>query len=186
MITTEREDRALEYVKNAHGSQRRKYLDIPYWTHVIEVSEICRTAIIPYQCHDSEDIYVAALAHDLLEDTLITEERLEKDWGSSVTELVIQLTDPSRPEDGNREQRKLIDREHYIGACPCSQTIKLADLISNTQSILAFDRNFAKMYLREKQLLLPLLKNGAPELLEIANNILIKYNEFLKEEPSSA
>jgi hypothetical protein len=66
--------------------------------------------------------------------------------------------------DGNRAVRKAIDREHLAKASPAAKTIKLADLISNSRSILQHDPKFAAVYLAEKRLLLEVLKDGDPTL----------------------
>jgi hypothetical protein len=49
-----------------------------------------------------------------------------------------------------------------------AQTIKLADLIDNTKTIVARDPKFAKVYLREKIALLHVLTKGDPTLMKIA------------------
>ncbi|HCP79386.1 MAG TPA: guanosine polyphosphate pyrophosphohydrolase, partial [Pusillimonas sp.] len=51
------------------------------------------------------------------------------------------------------------------------QTIKCADLISNTGSIVQFDPDFAKVYLEEKRLLLGVLTKADRRLWTIANEI---------------
>ena len=52
------------------------------------------------------------------------------------------------------------------------QTIKCADLISNTSSIVDHDRVFAKVYLAEKRLTLEVLTAADPRLLDLAWVIL--------------
>jgi hypothetical protein len=47
-------------------------------------------------------------------------------------------------------------------------TIKCADLISNTSSIVKHDPKFAEVYLEEKRLLLDVLTKADPWLVEIA------------------
>ena len=67
-----------------------------------------------------------------------------------MAELVDDLTDVSKPQDGNRATRKELDRQHTAKASPDAKTIKLADLISNSRSIMKDDPNFAKVYMKEK------------------------------------
>jgi (p)ppGpp synthase/HD superfamily hydrolase len=57
------------------------------------------------------------------------------EFAKEVVALVEMLTDVSKPEDGNRAVRKEIDRQHTALASPEGKTIKLADLIDNTQSM---------------------------------------------------
>lgn len=81
---------------------------------------------------------------------------------------VSDLTDVSTPKDGNRVQRKALDREHTARACREAKTVKLADLIHNTEDIVANDPEFAVTYLREKRLLLEVLREGDKELYQRA------------------
>jgi hypothetical protein len=80
--------------------------------------------------------------------------------GEEVLHLVFWLTDVSRPEHGNREMRKRLDRWHTAGAPYPAQTIKLADMLSNGRDILKHDPDFAKVYLREKHKLLIAMTGG--------------------------
>jgi (p)ppGpp synthase/HD superfamily hydrolase len=102
----------------------------------------------------------AALLHDVIEDTGCTFTDIHMSFGIEIATLVGWLTDVSKPEDGNRATRKAIDRAHTAEAPAEAQTIKLADLISNSRSIMAHDPEFAKVYLAEKRLLLQVLTKG--------------------------
>jgi hypothetical protein len=86
-------------------------------------------------------------------------------FGTDIATLVGWLTDVSKPEDGPRWYRKKLDREHTAAAPAEAQTIKLADLISNTKSIMAHDPKFAKVYLEEKRLLLDVMTRGDAGLM---------------------
>lgn len=86
-----------------------------------------------------------------------------------VGELVDWLTDVSKPEDGNRQVRKELDRQHMARAIPAAKTIKLADLIDNTLTIKARDPQFWRVYRREKLALLEVLREGDRTLWEKAH-----------------
>ncbi len=146
--------RALAFATLAHGDQKRKYTGVMYIVHPIEVMEIVKT--VP---HD-DAMLAAALLHDVVEDTDVTIEEIEESFGSDVASLVADLTDVSKPEDGNRKFRKAMDREHSAKSSARAQTVKLADLISNSADILENDPNFAKVFLAEKELLLDVLTEG--------------------------
>jgi len=160
---------ALLFCQNGHNSinQVRKYTNEPYWVHPVEVMEIVRT--VP---NHTPAMLAAALFHDLVEDTPIKLEEIEELFGAEVSILVEMLTDVSMPEDGNRRQRKDKDLQHTAKASPEAKTIKLADLISNTKSIVEYDVDFAKVYLREKALLLEVLKEGDKTLYDIAYQLM--------------
>ena len=160
-------DRALAFATIAHGEQKRKYSGEPYIVHPIEVMEIVKT--VP---HD-EAMLAAALLHDVVEDTEVTLEEINQAFGEDVASLVDDLTDVSKPEDGNRKIRKALDREHSANSSARAQTVKLADLISNSSDILENDPKFAKVYLAEKELLLKVLTQGDPTLHEKASTFLL-------------
>jgi guanosine-3',5'-bis(diphosphate) 3'-pyrophosphohydrolase len=154
------EIRARLFATAAHAAvgQKRKYTGEPYINHPAEVVEIVKTVT------DNSEMICAAWLHDVVEDTEITLEVIEEHFGNRVRELVYWLTDVSKPEDGNRAARKAIDRQHIACAPAAAQTVKLADLISNTASIVERDPDFAKVYLKEKALLLEVLTRGEPTL----------------------
>lgn len=130
---------ALEFATNAHGGQVRKYTFEPYINHPIEVMNIIRS--VPH----TEDMLIAALNHDVFEDCGVKLYDIKKKFGWQVMCYVNDLSDVSKPEDGNREARKTLDRQWIAESSPESKTIKLADLISNSKSICEHDKDFAKV-----------------------------------------
>jgi (p)ppGpp synthase/HD superfamily hydrolase len=161
-------DRAFIFAKVAHAAvgQKRKYTGEDYINHPVEVSDIV------YGRGYSDEMVAAALLHDVVEDTCINIGMIIGEFGSKVATLVEGLTDVSKPEDGNRAVRKEIDRQHTAKQSPACKTIKLADLISNSKSILQHDKEFARVYLKEKKLLLEVLKEGDEVLWGHANKIV--------------
>ena len=159
-------DRALAFATIAHEGQVRKYSGEPYIVHPIEVMKIVMTV-------DHDDAMLsAALLHDVVEDTDVTIEEIDKAFGPDIASLVSDLTDVSRPEDGNRKARKALDRAHSATASARAQTIKLADLISNSTDITKNDPSFAKVYLAEKRLLLEVLVLGDESLHKTASTFV--------------
>lgn len=149
--------KAQVYAMAAHAAvgQRRKYTGEPYIVHPAEVASI--VAQVPGA---TPDMVAAAWLHDVIEDTGCTFTDVHMAFGIDIATMVNWLTDVSRPEDGNRARRKAIDREHTAQAPAEVQTIKLADLISNSRSIMQHDPEFARVYLEEKRLLLEVLTRG--------------------------
>lgn len=154
-------ERARVFATAAHAAvgQVRKYTFEPYIVHPAEVAAI--VASVPH----TEAMLAAAWLHDTVEDTGVTIETVRTEFGSEVAELVGWLTDVSRPEHGNRAHRKALDRAHTASSPAEAQTVKLADLIANTRSIMVHDEAFAKTYLEEKRLLLAVMNKGDPTLL---------------------
>ena len=168
--------RAVNLATVWHTGQDRKYSETPYISHPINVMEIVR------EVTDDENMLIAAVLHDVVEDTSITIDIIRREFGDDVADLVGWLTDVSKPEDGNRETRKRIDREHTAAAPSRAKTIKLADLIHNTQSITKCDPDFAVVYMKEKQLLLDVLKAGDFALWLRAQQSLQAYQESQLQE----
>jgi (p)ppGpp synthase/HD superfamily hydrolase len=113
----------------------------------------------------------AAYLHDVIEDTQVTLELIVQEFGPQIANLVLWLTKVSGPEDGNRAARKELDRQYLAQAPAEAQTVKLADLIANTHSIVAHDPAFAEVYLKEKLALLKVLTKGDHGLWVRAYNI---------------
>jgi (p)ppGpp synthase/HD superfamily hydrolase len=127
----------------------------------------------------SESMLAAALLHDCVEDCGVELSEIFDIFGSRVAAMVDDLTDESKAEDGNRATRKEIDRMHTEVALADSKTIKLADLISNSKSICEHDKDFAKVYIKEKELLLEVLTEGDPTLYAQAKDIVEKAKKEL-------
>lgn len=166
-------EKARVFATAAHhaAGNVRKYTGEPYINHPAAVVDLVRS--VPH----SPEMLAAAWLHDTVEDTGVTIDLIVKEFGPGVACLVDMLTDVSTPEDGNRETRKAKDREHTAKATPEAKTIKLADLIDNTRSIVERDPNFAKIYMKEKELLLEVLTEGDIVLLNAANNLVLKFND---------
>lgn len=167
--------KALVFAYKAHDGQVRKYTGEPYIVHPIAVAALVASIT------DNQDMIAAALLHDTVEDTDVTIEDIQREFGGYIASWVSDLTDVSKPEDGNRSVRKAIDHEHTSKALPPSKTIKLADLIDNSKSILERDPNFAVYYMKEKRALLEVLKEGDPTLYAMAKKIVDNYFEKIGE-----
>ena len=153
-------DKAIQFATKAHEGQTRKYTGEPYIVHPLSVMEIVKTV------DHTEEMLMAAVLHDTVEDTDVTLQDIDREFGPVVAQLVEELTDVSKPEDGNRAFRKGLDRDHSAQASAQGQTIKIADLLDNTKSITEHDEHFAKVYMKEKALLL--------QILDKADKILLK------------
>lgn len=74
--------RAAEFMTLAHEGQM--YGELPYFTHPLQVAEMVR--------EPTEDELVAALLHDVVEDTPVTLEEIAANFGDRVTAMVDLLT----------------------------------------------------------------------------------------------
>jgi (p)ppGpp synthase/HD superfamily hydrolase len=165
--TSELVTRARLFATAAHAAvgQRRKYTDESYIVHPAEVVGIVASV------EHTEEMLAAAWLHDVLEDTQVTYAVLYAEFGETVANLVHWLTDVSRPTDGNRRARKALDREHLSRAPAAAQTIKVADMISNSVSIVRSDPGFGRVYLEEMKALLEVLSQADLGLVKRASGM---------------
>lgn len=170
------EGEARKFATRWHYGQLRKYTNAPYITHCEAVAGIVKSVR-----HISEMV-AAAWLHDTVEDTACTLSDIEAVFGETVARLVSEVTKVSTPWNGNRSVRVTLDNAHYRKASPQGQTIKLADLIHNTESIVGYDPKFAKTYMKEKQDLVPFLTEGDPLLRARAQEQLDAYFKPIKPE----
>lgn len=162
--------RARIFATSAHQriDHRRKYTQQPYEVHLKSVANLVN------EVGGDDEMIAAAWLHDTVEDTQATHHDIEDAFGLSVARLVYDLTDISKPSDGNRNLRKTMDRNHLAGASARAQTIKLADLVDNARDICKHDENFSRTYLAEMAALLDVLRHGDGELMRRARKILQK------------
>jgi guanosine-3',5'-bis(diphosphate) 3'-pyrophosphohydrolase len=163
---------AMVTARQWHATQVRKYTGAPYFEHLAEVAGIVATVTFQEVC-----IAVAYL-HDSIEDQGKTVEEIDSLFGCAVAEGVMWLSDM---EQGNRAERKAASRARLACAPGWVQSVKCADLISNTSSIVVHDPKFAyNTYLPEKRLLLEVLTQADPRLHAIASELASRYLTILR------
>ena len=122
--------RAVRFATAHHGDQRRK-TGAPYTEHLLEALQI----LIEGAGVSRRDVLVAAVLHDIVEDTPCTLDDLRAAFGPRVGELVgwVTIPDPGPGEDAaavkERSLRRLRD------APPDAILVKLADRASNVQTL---------------------------------------------------
>ncbi len=171
--------RAFAVERHRRIGHRRKYTDQPYELHLANVAR--KVAEVT----DDPEMIAAAWLHDVVEDTEATLADVERAFGRGVARLVSELTDVSRPGDGNRAQRKAIDRDHLARASARAKTVKLADLIDNCRDICRHDPDFARVYLEEMRALLEVLREGDRRLLREAHAALEAGAARLEQAPKA-
>lgn len=162
-------DRAWAFAVEAHGDQKRKYTNQPYYVHLREVAELVQ------QAGGTSEQIAAAYLHDTVEDCNVSINEIAEEFGEAVSAYVWLLTDTPKTPGLNRAKRKELDRIRLSVAPGAVHTIKLADMISNTSTIVQYDADFAKTYMVEKRAMLEVLTRGAPRLYERAKEIVEDY-----------
>lgn len=157
---------AMMFAREVHKDQVRKYTGNPYVDHLAEVAGIVAAGkILDFEVLP-EIMIATAWLHDTVEDCEVSLSEIDRRFGSIVALGVSGLTDDEPGK--NRAERKAKGRER-LAICPgWIQTIKCADVISNTSSIVKHDPEFAKVYLEEKRLLLEVMTKADPRLRALA------------------
>lgn len=122
MIYTELTNKAMRIAYNAHHGQY-DVNGVPYIFHPYHVAE---------QMTD-EITVCTALLHDVVEDTDITVEQLEKDFPKEVTDALRLLT-----HDKNTDYFSYIEK---IKTNPVARAVKLADIAHNSDKSRITDKN---------------------------------------------
>jgi len=122
---------AAKFASEKHDAQKRKGAAAePYVNHLIEVAQLIA---LSSELLDA-NLVMAGLLHDTIEDTGTTAAELEREFGSDVAALVLELTDDkSQP----KEVRKALQVANAPHKTARAQVIKLADKISNLRSIVS-------------------------------------------------
>lgn len=157
---------AMLFARQVHANQVRKYTGNPYADHLAEVVAISMS-VVPTV--DAQVYMAVGWLHDCVEDQEVCSRYLDTHFGPAVACGVVAMSDM---EKGTRAQRKAAARERLSRAPGYVQSIKCADVISNTGSIVKHDPKFAKLYVRECSALLDVLTNADPRLLDLAKSVV--------------
>ncbi len=124
-------DRAVEYAKNKHASQKRKD-GSPYIIHPLAVAEIVSEMGLDM------DAILGALLHDCIEDTDASHEEIEKLFGTTVAELVEGVTKLTRANFASTEQAQMENlRKMFMAMSKDIRVvlIKIADRLHNMRTM---------------------------------------------------
>lgn len=125
---------AVEFHTNLYAGQ-------PYIVHLEEVLAV----LLQYDPDASEDEQLAAILHDILEDTTCTSQEVAALFGTAVAHIVWGVTD----EPGaNRKERKARTYPKVAADERCVK-VKLADRIANWESCIKSNPGLLKMYVKE-------------------------------------
>lgn len=159
-------EKAVKFATKAHEGAVRKYTGVPYITHPIAVAELVRVF------DPRPEVWVAAILHDVVEDTPVTLEEIEVEFGPTVAELVKYCTNVAGPEIEDRKTRFAMNAAHFKEGPPGAHNIKVADAIHNMSTLEAYDPEFYKTYKIEKAALNILMTKAHPGLTAILTGII--------------
>ncbi len=183
-----RVEQAIRAAAVLHKNQLRKgSMPFPYITHLVA------TAFTLMDYSDDEDVIIAGLLHDTLEDTDYTIDELQEDFGGRVREIVEAVTEPkSTPE--NRiawKDRKKAYVELLKKGPKESVLVAAADKIHNFRTLVEdysdghdrfmtdFGKNFDER-LEVYQLIANVINNRLEgSILAEFNHVFEEYKQFL-------
>ncbi|WP_157216146.1 RelA/SpoT family protein [Flavisphingomonas formosensis] len=124
-------NRAYVFSMQAHGSQKRASGD-PYFSHPIEVAGILT------DLHLDDETIATAILHDTIEDTVATQEQIEKSFGPNVARLVDGVTKLSKIEAQTENERAAENLRKFLLAMSDDirvLLVKLADRLHNMRTL---------------------------------------------------
>lgn len=117
---------SIVFANKAHKGQLRKGTDIDYISHPMEVMQIL-TAM-----RADDDLIIAGVLHDTVEDTPVTVEELEEKFGNDIAALVAHH---SEDKFLSWIERKTATIDHLEKADRHTKMLVLADKLSNLRSM---------------------------------------------------
>ena len=121
---------AVEFAVRAHGDQVRKGTTIPYVSHLLGV------AALVLEGGGDEDLAIAGLLHDVLEDTSATATKVEEAFGPRVAAVVEGCSDTQEKPKPPALERKQLYLEHLERADADTLLVSLADKLHNARTLL--------------------------------------------------
>ena len=125
-------ERAMIFAAEAHDGQKRKGKNRPYVLHLMEA------AVTVSMMTDDEDVIIAALLHDTLEDTDTTAEQIRNAFGERVAALVGAESEDKRSGRPRGETWRIRKEEalQTLKAAPReAKLVALGDKLSNVREM---------------------------------------------------
>lgn len=118
---------AIEFAAKAHSGQYRKGTKLPYIVHPLGVARI----LIEHECPD--EVVVAGVLHDTVEDTAITLEDIRRSFGDRVAQIVQAASEPDKADTWENRKRHTIE---YLKTAPADVLlVSIADKLDNMRAI---------------------------------------------------
>lgn len=168
--------KAYQYASVAHAGKYRESGE-PYVMHPVNVAYILATY------HADRDTICAGLLHDVIEDTSITKEEIEREFNRDVAILVDGVTKMRRMNFSTKEEQNLANTRKIMIGCITDVRIiliKLADRLHNMRTLgYKKKKNKIEENARETLTLYAKLANyvGANRIKEELEDLSLQYLE---------
>jgi len=117
----------------------------------------------------------AAWLHDIVEDTSVTIDEVERMLGTKVAKIVGELSGAIRPGRANRAARFALQKNHFAGVSAAAKTVKIADLIDTTRDLHKNDPASFGEYAAQANELAQVLDGGDARLLSRLKRDLTRF-----------
>ncbi len=118
---------AIEFAVKAHRGQFRKGSHVPYIVHPIGVSKL----LIEAGC--DEDLVIAGLLHDTLEDTPVTVEEIKLSFGEKIAAIVSSISEPDKKDTWEHRKNHTIET---LKTAPIDNLlVECADKLDNVRAM---------------------------------------------------
>ena len=169
-------EKAYRYAANAHHGQYRKGTKIPYFTHIITTVNYCM------ELTDDVEVIQAAILHDTVEDTSVTLQDLQREFGERVARIVEADTEDKRRDKPASETWEIRKREtvsHLADKSYEARLVMLADKTANAESLLreweqTGDAVWNKFNMRDKKMQEWYFRSVAGCLAEFSDTSVMK------------
>ena len=129
-LDTELVDRAIIYATYGHKNTRRKGNNIPYILHPLEAMSIVASIT------EDQELIAAAALHDLIEDTDITYEDIQAEFGTRIADLVLNESKNVIPNYKELSWQQVREKslEHLKNSSIDCKIVALGDKLSNMRA----------------------------------------------------
>jgi (p)ppGpp synthase/HD superfamily hydrolase len=136
---------ALGWAAELHSYQRRKAKNVPYISHLISVSALV------WEDGGDEQLAIAALLHDAIEDCGVSQQQIAQRFGERVAQIVADCTDTSDAvAAGGEKEPWLLRKTRYVNhlpsAHPDSLLVSAADKAHNARDMVLDARRDPDMW----------------------------------------
>ncbi len=153
----------MNKIEQAIEFATKKFSEVNVQNHFLEVYNFLKE---DFKIED-ENILIAGLLHDVLEDTNTTDEEVSEKFGRDVLNLVLEVSHPKNWKDPTRIEMTKQDLmteyyEHIRKISNGAKLIKIADFTSHMG-------NFIEIYKKNEQHLYPKFVNNDKYIVQIQN-----------------